>query len=232
MQPQPINITDWHRIVFGEVPASFYLELVIRAAIIFTLLMFSMRFMGKRMSGLLSRNELVAMVSLAAAIGIPLTSPDRGVLPAFIIAFIVVFIARWISGKALHNKDFERFALGKMDVLVNDAIIDLTTMKKVRVSRERLVAQLRSTGIKQLGDVKRLYMEANGTFTLIKNEESKPGLTLLPHWDQDFNDRFTFHDDIMVCERCGNTIKSPVKPGTKCPNCNAESFVRAVTESD
>jgi uncharacterized membrane protein YcaP (DUF421 family) len=194
--------------------------------------MFSMRFMGKRMSGLLSRNELVAMVSLAAAIGIPLTSPDRGVLPAFIIAFIVVFIARWISGKALNDKDFERFALGKMDVLVKDSIIDLETMQKVRVSRERLVAQLRTSGIKQLGDVKRLYMEANGTFTLIKHEESKPGLTILPHWDEDFSSRFKYHDDLLACERCGNILKSPVSNGAKCPNCKGESFVKAVTEKE
>jgi uncharacterized membrane protein YcaP (DUF421 family) len=192
--------------------------------------MFAMRFMGKRMSGLLGRNELVAMVSLAAAIGIPLTSPDRGVLPAFIIAFIVVFIANWISSKALIAKRFEKFAFGKMDVLIKDSVIDLDIIKEVRVSRERLVAQLRSSGIKQLGDVKRLYMEANGTFTLIKNEEAVPGLSVLPHWDDDYNNRFNYHDDIMVCESCGNSIKAPFKNEMECPNCKNKTFTKAVTE--
>jgi uncharacterized membrane protein YcaP (DUF421 family) len=229
---QPINITDWQRIVIGEVPGSFYLELIIRSIIIFTLLMFSMRFMGKRMSGMLGRNELVAMVSLAAAIGIPLTSPDRGVLPAFLIAFIVVFISRWISARALKSKEFEKYALGNMDMLVKDSVIDLKIIEKVRVSRERLVAQLRSSGIKHLGDVKRLYMEANGTFTLITKEKSGPGLSILPHWDDDFNERFTYHEDTMVCERCGNAIKAPVKPETKCPNCESKTFTKAVTEDN
>ena len=202
MQP-PIKITDWQRILVGDVPGGFYLELVIRSAIIFLILMFAMRFMGKRMSGLLGRNELVAMVSLAAAVGIPLTSPDRGVLPAFIIAFIVVFIARWISRASLTHPDFEKYALGKMDVLIKDSVIDLEIMKKVRMSRERVVAQLRASGVKHLGDVKRLYMEANGSFTLIKNEVAKPGLSVLPHWDDDFNRRFKYHDNVMVCEDCG-----------------------------
>lgn len=231
MQQQPINITDWHRIIVGEVPPSFYLELVIRSAIIFLVLMFAMRFMGKRMSGLLGRNELVAMVSLAAAVGIPLTSPDRGVLPAFIIAFIVVSISGWISKKTTTNRAFEKYTLGEMDVLVKNSVINLEVLKRVRVSRERLVAQLRSSGIKQLGDVKRLLMEPNGTFTLIKNEESKPGLSVLPHWDDDINRRFKYHDDKMVCETCGNTIDPPVTPDLKCPNCGDNSFTKAVTNN-
>src|ERR1700712_4738964 len=107
MKKQEIHITDWLRIVMGEVPPGFYLELVIRSALIFLLLMVAMRFMGKRMSGLLSRNELVAMVSLAAAIGTPLTTPDRGILPAVIIAIVVVYIERWISAKAFRNEAFE-----------------------------------------------------------------------------------------------------------------------------
>jgi len=223
-----INITDWHRILFGDVPGSFYVELVIRSAVIFLVLMFSMRFMGKRMSGLLSRNELVAMISLAAAVGIPLTSPDNGILPAFIIALIVIFVARWISARAASSREFEKYAIGEMDVLVSNAVIDLQTIKRVRVSRERLVEHLRSSGVKQLGVVKRLYLEANGTFTLIKNEEAVPGLSVLPHWDTDINERFKYHDDIMVCEACGFTLKTHVSQGTKCPHCGAQSFTKAV----
>jgi uncharacterized membrane protein YcaP (DUF421 family) len=129
MKKEDIHFSDWQRILFGEVPGGFYIELILRAAIIYLLLMLAMRFMGKRMSGLLSRNELVAMVSLAAAIGTPLTSPDRGILPAVIIAIVVVYTERWISAKAFRNEKFERYAIGKLDILVNDAVIDLEILK-------------------------------------------------------------------------------------------------------
>jgi uncharacterized membrane protein YcaP (DUF421 family) len=228
MKQAPINITDWKRILIGEVPPTFFLELVIRSAIIFLILMVAMRLLGKRMSGMLGRNEMIAMVSLAAAVGIPLTSPDRGVIPAFIIAFIVVFVARWISAKATNNSRFEKNALGEMDVLVKDSVIDLKTMKRVRVSRERLVAQLRSMGVKQLGRVKRFYMEANGSFTLIENNDPTPGLSIIPHWDKDFNDRFKYYDNTMVCEACGFILKQAVSPDTDCPHCGYKSFTKAV----
>jgi uncharacterized membrane protein YcaP (DUF421 family) len=228
MKKEDIHINDWLRILVGEVPAAFYIELVLRAAIIFLLLMLAMRFMGKRMSGLLSRNELVAMVSLAAAIGTPLTSPDRGILPAVIIAIVVVYIERWISAKAFRNEDFERYAIGKLDILVSDAVIDLEILKKVRISRERLMAELRGSGIKQLGSVKRFYMEASGFFTLIENEEPNEGMLILPSWDQDFCERLTPSQTQVACDACGLLQPKTIDLKTKCPHCGQDCWSVAV----
>ena len=228
MKKEDIHITDWLRIVMGEVPAAFYIELVLRAMIIFLLLMVAMRFMGKRMSGLLSRNELVAMVSLAAAIGTPLTSPDRGILPAVIIAIVVVYIERWISAKAFRNEKFERYAIGELDILVNDAAIDLEVLKKVRISRERLMAELRGSGVKQLGSVKRFYMEASGFFTLIKNEEPNEGLLILPSWDEEFCKRLTPSHTQVACGICGLLQPKTTDLKTTCPHCGEVAWANAV----
>jgi len=81
MKPEEIHLKDWLRILIGEEPISFLLELIIRAAVVYLVLMLSMRLMGKRMSSQLSRNELATLVSLAAAVGVPMMAPDRGLLP-------------------------------------------------------------------------------------------------------------------------------------------------------
>jgi uncharacterized membrane protein YcaP (DUF421 family) len=228
MKKEDIHISDWLRILVGDVPASFYLELLLRAAIIYLLLMLAMRFMGKRMSGLLSRNELVAMVSLAAAIGTPLTSPDRGIVPAVIIAIVVVYIQRWISGKAFRDEHFERYAIGELDILISDAVIDLEVLKKVRISRERLMAELRGSGIKQLGSVKRFYMEASGFFTLIENEEPNEGLLILPSWDEEFCKRLTPSETQITCGICGLLQPKETDRKTKCPHCREVAWADAV----
>jgi hypothetical protein len=97
MQPEEIHLSDWSRILLGEVPASFFIEVVLRAAFLYLLLIISMRLMGKRMSAQLSRNERISIVSLAAAIGVPLQAPDRGLLPAFVIAVAVIGAGRLIA---------------------------------------------------------------------------------------------------------------------------------------
>ena len=97
MKPEEIHITDYMRILLGEVPWSFLIEVVIRIGFIYLLLMVAMRLMGKRMASTLSNSELAALVSLAAAVGVPMLAPDRGMLPALIIAIIVVGIQRLMS---------------------------------------------------------------------------------------------------------------------------------------
>jgi uncharacterized membrane protein YcaP (DUF421 family) len=228
MKKEDIHFSDWLRILLGEVPGAFYLELLLRAVLIFLLLMLAMRFMGKRMSGLLSRNELVAMVSLAAAVGTPLTAPDRGILPAVIIAIVVVYIERWISAKAFRNEDFERYAIGKLDILVSDGVIDLDILKKVRISRERLMAELRGSGVKQMGSVKRFYMEASGFFTLIKNEEPNEGLLILPSWDEEFCKRLNRSKEQLACGSCGLLHHKTIDAGYSCPHCSADQWAVAV----
>jgi len=220
MKPKDFKLTDWARLLIGEVPGSFYVELVIRAAVIYLLLTIAMRYLGKRMSSQLGRNDLAAMVTLAAAIGVPLQAPDRGLLPAIIIAIVVVFVGRWLEAKAFKDQNFEKFSEGNIDVLVANSVMNLDRMKKVRISRERLVAQLRSNGIKQLGEVKRLYIEANGSFTIIPEEQANPGLSIIPIWDDEFSQRLKKQANIMVCQTCGITQKQPFDPQAKCPNCN------------
>ena len=228
MKPSDIHLTDWLRILVGDVPGSFYIEVIIRAVVFYLLLLVAIRLMGKRMSSQLGRNDLAAMVSLAAAIGVPLQAPDRGILPAVIIAIIVVVVARLIAAKAFKDQGFEKYSQGNIGMLVKDSVLDLKAMKECRLSRERLVAQLRSNGIKQLGDVKRLYMEAGGSFTLIKEETTKPGLSIIPHWDKDFQAVFKKNKEIEVCQTCGLTQKAPFDPKSKCPNCKDCNWTEAV----
>src|SRR5690349_245760 len=103
MQPDEIRLSDWMRILFGQVPPVFYAEIAIRAFIVYALLMICMRLMGTRMSGQVSRLDMASTVALASAIGVPILSPSNGLVPAFIIAFIVVAFSRIIAKLSIKN---------------------------------------------------------------------------------------------------------------------------------
>ena len=61
MKAEEIRFSDWGRILFGEVPPSFFLEVVIRTILIFLLLIISMRLFGRRMAAQINRIEMVAL---------------------------------------------------------------------------------------------------------------------------------------------------------------------------
>ena len=88
------------------------------------------------------------------------------------------------------------------------------------------MAQLRSKSVKHLGMVKRLYLEASGSFTLIREEKGKPGLNILPELDVNFHHRLKRSTDVEVCKKCGST-KSRNDPGL-CGNCGNNTWEKAV----
>lgn len=227
MKKEDIHFFDWQRILMGEVPASFYLEILIRAAFVYLLLVVSLRFMGRRMATQLSRNEMAAMVSMAAAIGVPILDASRGLLPAVMIAIVVVCSQRLVSYFASRNQTFEGISQDISVTLVEDAVIQLPAMKGSGISRELLFAQLRSNGLTHLGYVKRLYMEANGSFTLITDPAPKPGLSLLPEWDSDFLNELEKAAGMFVCQHCGNP-QSDTDQSQPCPHCDHQEWVPAL----
>lgn len=143
MKPNEIHLTDWVRIFVGDVPGSFYLEVIFRTAVVYAILTISMRLMGKRMASQLSRTEMIAMVALAASIGIPIMAPDRGVIPGIISAAVIVVIERILSWIASKNEKAEFLFEGGLEILIEDSVLQLDAMLHCRVTRERLLAQLR-----------------------------------------------------------------------------------------
>lgn len=226
MEKDAIHLSDWLRILIGEVPGSFYIEILIRAAAVYLILVGSMRLMGRRMASQLSRNEMAAMISLAAAIGVPILDASRGLLPAVIIALVVIFVQRIISYWAAKNEKFEGISQGIADTLVENSVLQLENMQNSRVARALLFAQLRSEGLTHLGTVKRLYMEANGSFTLIKQPKPQPGLSILPEWDTDFISFQQQAPGQLVCHLCGNPQSEPARGA--CSNCGNDDWVAAI----
>ncbi len=225
MKADDIHIDDWARIMVGNVPWTFYIESIIRLLFIYTLLMVAIRVMGKRMSATLGRNELAAVVVLAAAIGAPIQAPERGLIPALLIAIIVVLTERAISALAFKNQKFEKYTQGNVSVLIRDGVLDLRAMERARISRDRLFAELRSKEIRHLGAVERFYLEACGDFSMIGNKDIKPGLSVLPEWDTDFNAEQEKDMQVRVCNHCGNTRAGA---SDKCSNCAHSDWINAI----
>ncbi|GAB4038401.1 DUF421 domain-containing protein [Spirosoma jeollabukense] len=227
MKKDDIYLYDWQRILIGEVPGMFYVEIIIRATAIYLLLVITMRLMGRRMASQLSRNEMAAMISMAAAVGVPILDAHRGLLPAYIIGVVVVFTQRIVSYYAAKSQRFEAISQGNISRLIENSVIQMPAMKEARLSRELLFAQLRSSGLTHLGHVKRMYMEANGAFTLVEETEPRPGLSILPEWDTEFIDQQEKVPGKNVCYHCGNPQPEAKAQADACDKCGHSDWVPA-----
>ena len=155
MKPDEIHLTDWHRLLVGQAPWAFLVEVLARAVVTYVILLVAMRLMGKRVAGQMSALELTIVVTLGAAIGVPLQAPDRGMVPAVVILLVAVVYQRGLNFWAFKSRKAELAFQGDVSLIVKEGCLDLGEMCAAVLSRERLFSVLREQGLVHLGQVKR-----------------------------------------------------------------------------
>ncbi len=100
-------------------------------------------------------------------------------------------------------------------------------MTRSTFSKDPIDAELRSEGIHHTGEVAKFIIESNGSFSLIKKESPKPGLSVIPEFDQAFMEELLTQTEKVVCQQCG--AKRQNGNETTCADCNKSAlWVRAV----
>src|SRR5438309_10130485 len=136
-------------------------------------------------------------------------------------------VGKMVTNLSFRSQKFESIVEDDYAILIKDGEIQLDRMKETRLTIQRLFAQLRSEGIRQLGEVERLYFEANGSFSLVRAGKSKPGLAVIPLHDEELIGEQNFAP-VKVCENCGHQQTDQKKPQTECEKCGNKKWVSAI----
>jgi hypothetical protein len=221
-----IEVFDPVRLLRGQAPWSFVLEATVRLFLLFTLLVLAFRAMGHRMSSQMTRNELLALVALAAGVGPAIETPNRGLLAPVVLAAWIIVFQRTVARATLTSHRLEMALQGHPATLCASGTLDLGVMRKNAVSRERLFAELRGAGILHLGKVERVYLEPDGTFTVLEREVSGAGISVIPEWDPDLRGEQPASGQ-RACERCGKIAHHGSR---SCDGCGSEDLGSAVSD--
>jgi uncharacterized membrane protein YcaP (DUF421 family) len=227
MQKEEIHLSDIERILFGNAPAEFLLEVFIRTIIVYFFLLIVMKLLGKRMSGQLTVTEMAVMLMLGAIVSSAMQTPQIGVLEGVFVLFLVLIFQRSLTLWILKNPRVQQTTEGKVSLMVKDGVVQLDQLLDTRISREQLFASLRKKHVINLGKIKRMYMEGSGDFSIYQFKEERPGLSLLPADDASIHETETTVDELMSCTRCGCT-QSKKEKDLLCPVCGKNEWVPAV----
>ena len=151
------------------------LTIFIRTVIIYIILTVIMRIMGKRQLGELDVGELVITIILSEIATNPITNPERSLLEAIIPMITLASLEILTSALILKAPLFKSILSSKPAVIVSRGVIDFKMMKKVRISLEELVSQVRQNGIYDLNEVDYAILEENGKMSVVpKNANRQP----------------------------------------------------------
>lgn len=222
------DIFEWQRLLLNDLPIAFLAEVIFRTAVMFTVVLTTLKFAGKRGVKQLSIFEVVIIISLGSAAGDPMFYEDVGLIPAITVFLVVIAMYRgvtWLLGK---SKTFENFIEGKPQCIIEDGQFSLQSFEKEDVAQDEFFAELRLKSIEHLGQVRYAYMETNGDISVYFYEDSdvKYGLPIRP---QLFNMRSTIipKSGVYACTFCANIQKLDPTTGT-CTVCQRKEWVEAI----
>ncbi|MGI4867249.1 MAG: DUF421 domain-containing protein [Janthinobacterium lividum] len=230
MKKEDISFGDWQRWLFGDAPPAFVGEVALRAILIFAIMVLLMRLMGRRMKGELSIAELGVVLTFGAIIGGALHQSDVGLLPAIGVLLMVLSMHRLSNWLAFKYRAVEVVQQGDVVVLLRDGVLDLAAMQRQALSQEQLFGLLRNENISQLGELRRVYFEANGCLSVYKLTQPQPGLSVLPHADAPPAAPDGPAQDQKVCATCGQVAARTDHAGGHCGQCGTENWLPAAFE--
>ncbi|MTI71735.1 MAG: DUF421 domain-containing protein [Firmicutes bacterium] len=153
------------------------ITILIRAAILYGYVLFSMRLMGKGEIAEMQPFELVIMIMMAEAAALPMEDLGVPLLNGFIAISALLFLQIFISFINLKSEKARGFICGKPSILVNKGKINQRELNKLRININDLIEQMRSKDYPTLEDVEYVILETNGDLSVIP-KENKRGVTI------------------------------------------------------
>ncbi len=159
-------------------------EFIVRAAIIYFLLILLLRFTGKRQIGQLAPFDLVLLLVLSNAVQNAMNAGDNSVTGGVISACTLVLINYLVGFATFKSKKLETLIEGQPVVLIHHGKLYPEAMEREKLTHHELNAALRAAGCTHIEEVHYAILENNGQITVLpktNHDERRTGPRSFPH---------------------------------------------------
>ncbi|MFB9761015.1 YetF domain-containing protein [Ectobacillus funiculus] len=191
---------DWNVLLMGgrELPLWGF---AIRATILYWMMIFVTRLMGKRQIGILTGHNYLVAAGIVAISASRMTNPKHGLIEALVI---LLFYAGINILQSYLDIKFPKFIGRKPIVLIENGQIIKQNLFRALISIDELMSQLRIQGAHKLSQISYATLESNGKVSVTKKFEYQPiqRKTLkLPEQDLNlFLPHFLIYDGVVYHE--------------------------------
>lgn len=146
----------------------------IRAVILYSVLLVSMRIMGKGELGELQPFDLVVSLVLAELAVMPMEDLGAPLVHGFMAIAVIMFLQCLISYITLKNNKARKIICGTPTILFDHGRFNTKDMNKLRINLSDVLGQMRLKGFYNIDDIDYLIMETNGEMSIIAPQD-QPG---------------------------------------------------------
>ncbi len=147
---------------------------IIRTIILYALIVFAIKMMGKRQISDLQTSELVITIMISNIAAIPMEDSSQPLLSSLVPISILICCEISISCLMLKSPKIRQLICGKPVIVIEQGKINQNALKYLRLSNEDLMEQLRQLDVFSVSDVLYAIMETNGQMSVLKKPEKQP----------------------------------------------------------
>ena len=148
-------------------------SIFIRTVIIYVLLSFSMKIMGKRQIGELDVSDLISTLLISELAAIPIDDPDIPLFNAIIPILFIVSLEIIISSMKNKSNRIKKYVEGQPAFIIYKGRLLQETLRENRISINELLCEMRIQGIGDIRDIDYCSLEANGKLSILKKQTNR-----------------------------------------------------------
>ncbi len=147
------------------------LEIALRAAIIYVIVLVGIRLTGKREIGQMTPFDLVLLVLIANAVQNAMVGPDTSITGGLVAAGTLLALNFLMTYVVWRYRKVRKLVEGTPTLLIHSGKIIKRNLAKEKVPLEALHQALREHGIEKIEEVKLAVLEIDGSISVLKEDE-------------------------------------------------------------
>ena len=154
-------------------------SILVRTVIIYILLSFSLRIMGKRQLAEMDVVELVSTLLISELASIPIDDPDIPLLNAIIPILLILSAEVILSTIKNKSEKLKESLEGKPLYIIYKGRLLQEALRENRISVNELLSEMRSQGIGDISEINYAILEQNGSLSLLQKTDNDMAHTLV-----------------------------------------------------
>ncbi len=145
-----------------------------RTIVLYLVLIFSIRLMGKRQIGQMEASEFVVTMLVANLASIPMQDGAIPLYSGLVPILTVLGMELVLTGLLLHSVRLRKFFCGKPVILIDNGKILRENLRKTRVTLDELTGHLREKDVLDVTTVQYAILETDGNLSVFPYPSFQP----------------------------------------------------------
>ncbi len=148
------------------------LVIFLRTTLVYLLIIWMMRLMGKRQLGELQPSELVSTILISNLASISIEEPELPLLSSVLPVVLIASFELVLSFVCLKSRKIARLISGRPIIIIKNGIIDQQALRILRFTIDDVLEALRAKDIFDPAEVTCAIVETNGSVSVYRSWEA------------------------------------------------------------